>query len=399
MLMGLREITREEIYEAVWSKAVLQVAADFGVSDVWLAKACHRLLVPIPPRGYWAKRASGHFVSQLLLPQRPPGVPNAIEIGKWRRPRTDEEIAEYDGEEPTFSEPIEALRSRVERYLKRIVVHKNLKKPHPLVARLLEEDRAREAQRRASFFAVSPIKLLYDSPDQRRRLLLVSSLFATLEAVGLTPDYGYQEDRNLPLDSFKVTVGETSSWFTVSVTGHARRQSEGRGEKPLRVDARGRVWEDADPSDGDLIRDIAVHLIVAAEEILRAYTIRSHKELLARRAEILDRRQRGIDEQAHREQQAALEAARIEAERLAAEEQAKRDRLFAAAEAHRVAEGVRAYVRQVQARATGEDAGEVEKWAAWALGVADEVDPIVAGRSQESAEPPFGDPAVSPVAD
>ncbi|MDT8068597.1 MAG: hypothetical protein ROO76_10585 [Terriglobia bacterium] len=37
-----------------------KVAERFGVSDVALAKTCRKLKVPVPGRGYWAKKANGH---------------------------------------------------------------------------------------------------------------------------------------------------------------------------------------------------------------------------------------------------------------------------------------------------------------------------------------------------
>lgn len=50
---------REKLYEEVWTDPVTMVAKRYGVSDVALAKTCKKLLVPIPPRGYWARLASG----------------------------------------------------------------------------------------------------------------------------------------------------------------------------------------------------------------------------------------------------------------------------------------------------------------------------------------------------
>jgi len=37
---------------------VAKVAESFGLSDVGLAKICGRHRVPVPPRGYWAKKES-----------------------------------------------------------------------------------------------------------------------------------------------------------------------------------------------------------------------------------------------------------------------------------------------------------------------------------------------------
>lgn len=61
---------RSEIYEKVWSVPMTRLAAELGVSDVGLAKACRRNAIPTPPRGYWSKLAAGKKVSKLPLPSR-----------------------------------------------------------------------------------------------------------------------------------------------------------------------------------------------------------------------------------------------------------------------------------------------------------------------------------------
>ncbi len=57
---------RSELYEKVWATPMTQLAAEFGISDVGLAKACRRHAIPAPPRGYWAKLRAG---------QKPPKTP------------------------------------------------------------------------------------------------------------------------------------------------------------------------------------------------------------------------------------------------------------------------------------------------------------------------------------
>jgi hypothetical protein len=58
---------REKLYEEVWKEPVLVVSNRYGVSNGALAKACRKLTVPLPPRGYWAKVRAG----RKALP-RPP---------------------------------------------------------------------------------------------------------------------------------------------------------------------------------------------------------------------------------------------------------------------------------------------------------------------------------------
>jgi hypothetical protein len=68
-----REITREELHQLVWSKPTRIAAKEFGISDVGLAKICRKLGVKKPPRGYWAKAASGLRVTKPQLGALPDG--------------------------------------------------------------------------------------------------------------------------------------------------------------------------------------------------------------------------------------------------------------------------------------------------------------------------------------
>ncbi len=63
-----QQVTREELYDRVWSTPMRQVAAEFSVSDVGLAKICRRLDVPVPHRGYWARIKSGIKIPRPPLP-------------------------------------------------------------------------------------------------------------------------------------------------------------------------------------------------------------------------------------------------------------------------------------------------------------------------------------------
>lgn len=59
---------REKLYEEVWSKPVVQVALQYGVSDVSIHKICKSLNVPVPPRGYWARTRAGEKIEKTPLP-------------------------------------------------------------------------------------------------------------------------------------------------------------------------------------------------------------------------------------------------------------------------------------------------------------------------------------------
>jgi hypothetical protein len=63
-------LSREDLYELAWSKPILELAKDFGISDVGLAKRCKRLGIPLPGRGYWARVDAGQTPYRPKLPKR-----------------------------------------------------------------------------------------------------------------------------------------------------------------------------------------------------------------------------------------------------------------------------------------------------------------------------------------
>jgi hypothetical protein len=57
---------REELYAEVWEKPLTSLVAKYGVSAVAIGKTCRKLQVPLPGRGYWAKKAHGHPLTVAL---------------------------------------------------------------------------------------------------------------------------------------------------------------------------------------------------------------------------------------------------------------------------------------------------------------------------------------------
>lgn len=72
--------TRREFYDLVWSKPMIHLAKEFGVSDVALHKICRKHNIPNPPLGWWAKKAAGKVVKQIPLPEVESDRPDVIII-------------------------------------------------------------------------------------------------------------------------------------------------------------------------------------------------------------------------------------------------------------------------------------------------------------------------------
>lgn len=61
-------ITRQKLFDLVWSEPVTKVSKVLGLSDRRLGKLCTRYDIPVPPRGYWARRAAGYKPTTPALP-------------------------------------------------------------------------------------------------------------------------------------------------------------------------------------------------------------------------------------------------------------------------------------------------------------------------------------------
>lgn len=73
-------LDRATLFERVWSKPISQLAEEWGLSGPGLAKACRRLQIPVPPRGYWAKVHAGQRPRRARLPKLPAGQADEIVI-------------------------------------------------------------------------------------------------------------------------------------------------------------------------------------------------------------------------------------------------------------------------------------------------------------------------------
>src|SRR5690348_12071647 len=60
---------RDELYAQIWEEPLIKVAAKYGISAVMLGKVCRKLQIPLPGRGYWAKKEFGKPLEKIPLPE------------------------------------------------------------------------------------------------------------------------------------------------------------------------------------------------------------------------------------------------------------------------------------------------------------------------------------------
>jgi hypothetical protein len=79
---GGREIQldRAALFDRVWSQPLQTLAKEWSLSDRGLAKACRRLKIPVPPRGFWARVQHGQRRHRPRLLELKPGEAEVIVI-------------------------------------------------------------------------------------------------------------------------------------------------------------------------------------------------------------------------------------------------------------------------------------------------------------------------------
>ncbi|MGY2932024.1 hypothetical protein ACVWZ6_001626 [Bradyrhizobium sp. GM6.1] len=223
-------ISREALYDLVWTEPVRTIAQRMGVSDVWLKKCCSKADIPVPNRGYWTKLRADKKVIRQKLPPRPPGVATDVTIGTGPRsypsaPNPEAELAAPPPTEPTFAESIEAAAARVDQSLGKVRFVRDLGSAHSLIRHLLDEDALRRLKPSDAPYKLRYSEPFFDSPFERRRLRILNNLFLVLTKGGHQPWTGEQA-RNVG-----VTLGSQKISFTLDHP-RARTQANGRIQTP-----------------------------------------------------------------------------------------------------------------------------------------------------------------------
>ena len=120
-------LTRQQLYDMIWERAVSKVAPELGISDVALRKQCVKHAIPLPDATYWGQLHAGRPIKRKPLSVAPKGVSDRIVIDARAK--------------PPAPEPVEAAIAAARQAVEAVAVPEKL---HPLVAKTLVA--ARKAQ-------------------------------------------------------------------------------------------------------------------------------------------------------------------------------------------------------------------------------------------------------------
>jgi hypothetical protein len=211
-------ISRQELYKLVWSKPVVKIAKEFGISDVAVAKICKKMNIPKPGLGYWAKKKYGKRTKTKPLPTDNEGGLESYTISKWA--------------EPDLKPESEAVRKHreYESLAKNIVIVKSkLSNAHPLVqiskAKLSNPntDRYKRCYGERGGLNISVSKSCIS-----RALLIMDALIKALSKRGyetsLAGGYDGVTTVNVDGEEFNISIQEASKRILADDSGKKRER-------------------------------------------------------------------------------------------------------------------------------------------------------------------------------
>ena len=381
--MGRTNLTREELYNLVWSKPMVHVAADLGISDVMLAKLCKQRDVPRPQRGYWASLSSPRKEKRYIKAALPDHAsdPSNFErfINAHYEQRYQRDSREFDWQDLTIAipSPPDEPRNSVDEQagelfgkLPKLPAFETYKKIHPIAAKYLEADRKKDPKSPYSW------ERQIFSDDNGKRLFEKLNGFAwTLEKLGASisltgrvhiatyfrllnrggqfilcyhdPEprvWDYRLRKATSTKRLRIYLSESNgSWGSIT---HGGKAPEDFSVEVVRQMIKDRIWEREESHRKSLIDSYE-------------YDVRSRNDLI-----VSNERKRLMLLQKERQRLAELELHR-------------KDTLLDAVKRMTQSDQIRDLVGQLRNKqeATGKAAGGFEKWARWALQYAEELDP------------------------
>lgn len=366
------QVSRQTLYDQVWSTPMARLAKEYGISDVALAKICKKLKVPYPGRGYWRRKETGKAVKQLPLPPNSDPGKQAVTIYPTIRP---------DALEPVSEETTQRIMAE-QTPEQKIEVPDRLGKTHRLLSGHLTEWRSASIDEYGAIRSGSLRQLnIRISPQHLSRgLRIMNTLFAALETRGYQVGIqdGFRKAFGVRINGEPVQFGLEEKFQRIERQekknqrpdpwGYRRYEYVPTGLLALKItewgaDGLQKTWSDGKTTKlENCLNDFVVGLLKVAEAVKARRLKQEQEEQLRREAE-------------RRRQEKAVKRQ---------EELARRQALEQEAVNWAKAQQLRTYLSALKDMLTtkhGEiqPGSQADQWLLWAHQHADRLDPLVAG--------------------
>jgi hypothetical protein len=291
-------LTRQDLYKKVWSEPIVHVAERLGMSGRGLGKMCARYRIPVPPRGWWAKKQHGHRVRQTPLPE--------VTV-------KEQIVFEPKDTIEKQADPPEIAREKTAEW--RIEVPEDLAITHPLVKRAAaairktrrdKKDLVRWQDRYQAKLAkpgAGNLDIAVSTGSLSRTLRIMQALLTAFDRRGFAVRISEKNETFVTVmdEMFQIALVERFKQVTVNHTYGTRMDLEPSGRLILRI---GASYQNAGVSDSgsrrveDFLNRFIVNLVRRAVEAKRhraAYAERQARWAIQDEKNRLEQQQRDSD--------------------------------------------------------------------------------------------------------
>lgn len=373
-------ITRQDLYEQVWSQPITKIAKQYGVSNAAIIKICKMMEIPRPKAGHWAKVEHGR-----VPPKEPLKALSKHGVDSYKL-TSDGSLLEKDSQEP--------LRPLITQELQqdhKVVVQEELTNPHRLVVQNRKLLRNAKPNDRGilKLFSTAYFDLRVTAGSLERSLRIMDALLKAFEVRGWR--FNCEASSN-PRRYPKMSVEVLDESIAFYIQERVRQVDHVLTEKELKAKAQGRYfWApryDYVPT-GELTLSIETDYWITrrrhwndakksrVEDGLNSFLVALIDWAQAIKAERLEREEK---ERKREEEQQRYEQMLQQREA----ELKRRNRFETQAQAWKKAQELRAYIGAVEqwlqtAEIAPEKVEEKQAWLRWAKNYADLMDPLTQG--------------------
>jgi hypothetical protein len=388
-----KNISREALYELVWSKPMTSVAKDLGISDVMLGKMCKEQLVPKPPRGYWANLGSDKKRAVYVKPKLPDLFQKKNDFNQWvlddyklrESLRTDkfdpDDLNDPVREPPSpFTETLLEFRERMSGAMSVLPNMEAFKVMHPLIRTINGADLQLEEAQKKDRWAPSP---QFRTLQGRQQLRLFNVFVSCFQVLGFEPSvkghkylvfsarvFDHPKKFNVFLKHYNPSAAEMKRFKTTKRTTYCFAWTEDDEEV-----TRGKNYYEFEELSAESVKTVVLDLLVKREEGYRRSVFFDYSYNVRARNEAIEIKQRRAEKLFELKEQSKVKLI-----------ETRTNLLRQAIERMQYADQIRKLINAVKDKAIAQgDARELDRWAAWAVEQADAIDPLAKSREETEA--------------
>lgn len=354
------KLERAELYRQVWSKPMIHLAKEYGLSDNGLRKICKRYEIPLPNIGHWQRIQYGKIIKPPALPKFDGNSSILINITEKEAPLPVE---------PEFQKKIQEKIAQEYLSQNRIIISDSSEKFHPLVEQVKKNSSESYRYRECIDSHRGYLDIRVGRTSMNRSLNIMDALAKALEARDISvfiksSEYKSSTCIKVMGEIFTIDLRESLTRIKVKDDPYSSFEFKPNGKLFLRLKSE---W-------GSHIAQLSDGKKQKLEDCLNDFVIKLYKEALCERG-------RRLKEEKERREREERERKEETARRLREQELKRIKDLESEVFNWCRSRDIRSYIKfaekaYVKRNGSVRPGGEFAKWKKWAIEQTDRLDPI-----------------------